>query len=70
MSIEKDKKTELIKSFGSNEQDSGSPNVQIAILSERIKNRRVDVQVQFNIMVSGHEYPSHLAFINPSTVHH
>ena len=38
MSIEKDKKTELIKSFGSNEQDSGSPNVQIAILSERIKN--------------------------------
>ena len=38
MSIEKDKKTELIKSFGSKEQDSGSPNVQVAILSERIKN--------------------------------
>ena len=38
MSIEKDKKTELVRSFGRNENDSGSPNVQVAILSERIKN--------------------------------
>jgi len=38
MSIEKQKTIELIKSFGSNEKDSGSADVQVAILSERIKN--------------------------------
>ena len=38
MSITKDKKSELIESFGSDKKDSGSPKVQAAILSERIKN--------------------------------
>ena len=38
MSIEKQKTIELIKSFGSSENDSGSADVQVAILSERIKN--------------------------------
>ena len=38
MSIEKQKTVELIKSFGSSEEDSGSADVQVAILSERIKN--------------------------------
>ena len=38
MSIEKQKTIELIKSFGSSEKDSGSAYVQVAILSERIKN--------------------------------
>ena len=38
MSIEKQKTIELIKSFGSSEKDSGSADVQVAILSERIKN--------------------------------
>jgi small subunit ribosomal protein S15 len=38
MSIEKDKTIEIIKDFGSNESDSGSANVQVAILTERIKN--------------------------------
>ncbi len=38
MSIEKDKKKELIKSFGNSGNDSGSPNVQVAIMSERIQN--------------------------------
>ena len=38
MSIEKDKTLEIIKSFGINENDSGSADVQVAILSERIKN--------------------------------
>ena len=38
MSIEKDKTVEIIKSFGSNESDSGSADVQVAILTERIKN--------------------------------
>lgn len=30
--------TELIKNFGSSEKDTGSADVQVAILSERIKN--------------------------------
>ena len=38
MSIEKQKTIELIKNFGSSEKDSGPADVQVAILSERIKN--------------------------------
>ncbi|MDC0093565.1 30S ribosomal protein S15 [Alphaproteobacteria bacterium] len=38
MSIEKDKTIELIKEFGNNKTDSGSADVQVAILTERIKN--------------------------------
>lgn len=38
MSITKDKKIEIIKNFGNDDTDSGSPNVQVAILTERIKN--------------------------------
>ena len=38
MSIEKVKTVEIIKSYGSNEKDSGSASVQVAILTERIKN--------------------------------
>lgn len=38
LSITKEKSKELIKKFGKNEKDSGSAEVQIAILSERIRN--------------------------------
>ena len=38
MSITKIKKSDIIKEFGKNGKDSGSPNVQAAILTERIKN--------------------------------
>ncbi|MDA9882448.1 30S ribosomal protein S15 [Alphaproteobacteria bacterium] len=38
MSIEKNKTLEIIKNFGTTEGDSGSADVQVAILSERIKN--------------------------------
>ena len=38
MSITKDKKVELVNSFGKDNKDSGSPKVQAAILTERIKN--------------------------------
>jgi small subunit ribosomal protein S15 len=37
MSLEKDKKQELIGEFKTHDSDTGSPEVQIAILSERIK---------------------------------
>ena len=33
----KERKAEIIKEFGKNEQDTGSPAVQIALLSERIR---------------------------------
>ncbi|MDB3879976.1 30S ribosomal protein S15 [Alphaproteobacteria bacterium] len=38
MSITQERKAELIKEFGKNDQDSGSASVQVAILSERIRN--------------------------------
>ena len=38
MSITQERKAELIKEFGKNDQDSGSSSVQVAILSERIRN--------------------------------
>ena len=38
MSITAERKQELIKQFGKKEGDTGSPEVQVAILTERIKN--------------------------------
>lgn len=36
MSLTKDKKTEIVTKFGKSETDTGSPEVQIALLTERI----------------------------------
>ena len=38
MSITAERKSEIIKTYGSKEGDTGSPEVQVAILSERINN--------------------------------
>jgi small subunit ribosomal protein S15 len=38
MSISAERKTALISEYRTNESDTGSPEIQIAILSERIKN--------------------------------
>jgi small subunit ribosomal protein S15 len=38
MSITTDRKAELIKTHGAKSGDTGSPEVQVAILSERITN--------------------------------
>jgi small subunit ribosomal protein S15 len=38
MSITAERKQELIKEYAINPGDTGSPEVQVAILSERIKN--------------------------------
>ena len=38
MSISADRKQELIKEFATRSGDTGSPEVQVAILSERIRN--------------------------------
>jgi small subunit ribosomal protein S15 len=36
MSLTQEKKTELIEKFGNSPQDTGKPEVQIALLTERI----------------------------------
>ncbi|NQV44633.1 MAG: 30S ribosomal protein S15 [Rhodospirillales bacterium] len=38
MSITQDRKQELINEFGAKDGDTGSPEVQVAIISERITN--------------------------------
>jgi small subunit ribosomal protein S15 len=38
MSIAADRKAELIKTYGTKSGDTGSPEVQVAILTERITN--------------------------------
>ena len=37
MALEKDEKKKILKDFAQHEGDTGSPEVQIALLSERIK---------------------------------
>ena len=37
MTISKERKAELIKTFGKDEKDSGSARVQVALLTERIR---------------------------------
>lgn len=38
MSITAERKQELVSEFGANDNDTGSPEVQVAILTERIKS--------------------------------
>jgi small subunit ribosomal protein S15 len=38
MSVSAERKQELVKQFATKENDTGSPEVQVAVLSERIKN--------------------------------
>ena len=37
MALSKDKKAELVKKFGKSEKDTGSIEVQVALLTEQIK---------------------------------
>lgn len=45
MSLSKDEKEEIIKKFRVHDKDSGSPEVQIALLTERIKQLTGHFQV-------------------------
>ena len=51
MSITAERKSEVIKEYAKGENDTGSPEVQVAILSERIKNLTEHLQ--------GHEKDFH-----------
>ena len=50
MALTKDRKTEIISSFQSHPSDTGSPEVQIAILSRRIE----DLTDHFNSHAKDH----------------
>ncbi|AFX98276.1 Ribosomal protein S15 [Candidatus Endolissoclinum faulkneri L2] len=45
MSITAERKAELIKQYAQKEGDSGSPEVQVAILSERIPNLTEHIKI-------------------------
>ena len=45
MPISKEEKQEIVKKFGNNDQDTGSPEVQIAILTHRIHELTDHVKV-------------------------
>ncbi len=45
MAIEKDKKQQIIKNFQRSENDTGSPEVQIALLTERIDELSAHLKV-------------------------
>ena len=45
MPISKEEKQEIVKKFGNNDQDTGSPEVQIAILTLRIRELTDHVKV-------------------------
>ena len=47
-SISKERTAELMREFGKNEQDSGSAEVQVAILSERIRNLTEHLKVHIH----------------------
>ena len=46
MSITAERKTELIHEFQSKDGDTGSPEIQVAILSERIRNLTEHLKAQ------------------------
>lgn len=50
MRLSKDRKTEIISSYRTHASDTGSPEVQIAILSQRIE----DLTQHFNVQPKDH----------------
>lgn len=48
MAISKERKAELIKQYGKNEHDSGSAEVQVALLTERIRELTEHVKVHIH----------------------
>ena len=52
MSIKKDTKKEIISKFATNEKDTGSAQVQIAVLTERINNLTQHFKLHKNILMN------------------
>ena len=49
--ISKEKKAEIIKTYGRTPEDTGSPEVQIAILTERIRELTEHLKVNKKIII-------------------
>ena len=54
--MDKIKKQEIIKEFAKSENDTGSPFVQIALLTERINNLTNYLKSGFNGYILAYEY--------------
>ena len=52
MTLAKEKVAQIVKEFGKDEKDTGCPEVQVAILTERIK------QLTEHLKVNKHDYSS------------
>ncbi|MCR3905841.1 MAG: 30S ribosomal protein S15 [Tenericutes bacterium] len=48
MALLKEKKTEIIKKFATKEGDTGSPEVQIAVLSQEIADLNAHLQIHIH----------------------
>ncbi len=48
MALSKERKAELVKTFGKNEKDSGATEVQIAILTDEINNLTEHLKVHIH----------------------
>lgn len=48
MAVTKERKAELVKEFGKNEKDSGATEVQIAILTEEIRDLTEHLKVHIH----------------------
>ena len=51
LSISKERTAELVKEFGKGEGDSGSPEVQVAILTEHLKVHKKDNHTRRGLMM-------------------
>ena len=51
MSITTERKQELVKEYGANDNDTGSPEVQIAILTEHMKDHKKDFHSRRGLLI-------------------
>ena len=75
MTISKERKAELIKQYGKNEQDSGSAAVQAAILTDRIreltehmKSHKKDFHTRRGLLMLVGKRPRLLSYIKKNDI--
>ncbi len=73
MALSKEKKQEIIRGFQRHERDTGSPEVQIAVLTERInrltehlKRNKKDVHSRRGLIAMIHERRRHMEYLKSS----
>lgn len=75
MSVTKDRKSDLIKTFGGSEKNTGSTQVQVALLSERInhltehlKGHKKDVHSRRGLLLMVSQRAKLLKYLNKHAV--